>query len=209
MDPGGPATGPLLGVNPFAVTGGQGAPFGGTQVSPQSFGQQTPGTKIGGVEPASNPQGGQLGITPGGVIDTAVGLAASAFPGAGQLAQTGIKEANRAIQFAGQAAGIGVSGLLETFLPTGGSELANKNWLTKIAGGLAGARPALPNVAGGKQGQSNLQPQQGQDGQPQQGQPGQTNHININTNTDDPNSMANTVTHHLGVMNDNIPAWGR
>jgi hypothetical protein len=60
--------------------------------------------------------------------------------------------ANRAIQYAGQVAGIGVGGLMETFLPTGGSELANSNWLTRIAGGIASAAPQLPNVAGGTPG---------------------------------------------------------
>lgn len=68
-------------------------------------------------------------------------------PGAGQAAQVGIKLANRAIQYGAQVAGIGASGLMETFLPRGGSELANKSWLTKIAGGIAGARPAIPNLA--------------------------------------------------------------
>jgi hypothetical protein len=33
-------------------------------------------------------------------------------------------------------------------LPTGGSDLAQKSWLTRIAGGLAGARPQIPNAAG-------------------------------------------------------------
>jgi hypothetical protein len=64
------------------------------------------------------------------------------------MAATGIKLANRAIQYAGQVAGIGVQGLMETFLPTGASELANNSWFTRIIGGLAGAAPALPNVAG-------------------------------------------------------------
>jgi hypothetical protein len=99
-----------------------------------------------------------VGLTPGGSIDTAIGLASSGLdliaPGAGQAAQVGIKEASRAIQYAGQVAATGVGGLMETFLPTGGSELANNSWLTRIAGGLAGASPALPNIAGGAAGQA-------------------------------------------------------
>lgn len=115
-----------------------------------------PGPQYGGLEPPSNPGGGGVGMTPGGTLDTAISMAASAAdifaPGAGQAAQTGIKLANRAIQYAGQLAGIGVSGLMETFLPTGGSELANNSWLTRLAGGLAGASPQIPNAAGGASG---------------------------------------------------------
>lgn len=37
-----------------------------------------------------------------------------------------------------------------TFLPTNGSELANKGWLQRIADGLAGKRPDVPNI-GSKQ----------------------------------------------------------
>jgi hypothetical protein len=53
-----------------------------------------------------------------------------------------------AIQYAGAVGGIATEGLLQTFLPTGGSDLAQKSWLTRIAGGLAGARPQIPNAAG-------------------------------------------------------------
>ncbi|MDI9804032.1 hypothetical protein, partial [Citrobacter koseri] len=42
---------------------------------------------------------------------------------------------------------IGASGLMETFLPSGGSDLAGNSWLSKLAGGLSGARPATPNKA--------------------------------------------------------------
>lgn len=75
--------------------------------------------------------------------------AASMFPG-GALAQTGIKLAERGIEYAGQVASIGVQGLMETFLPTGGSELANNNWITRIAGAVAGSAPAISNMAGGQ-----------------------------------------------------------
>jgi len=126
-------------------------------------------------------------------------------PGAGQAAQVGIKLANRAIQYGAQVAGIGASGLMETFLPTGGSQLASNSWLTKIAGGIAGARPAIPNLAGGAGAQA-MQPGQGKEGG-NQGETGagQTNNITINQASAHP---ANDVTHALGVQYSN-PAMGR
>jgi hypothetical protein len=131
-------------------------------------------------------------------------------PGAGQAAQVGIKLANRAIQYGAQAAGIGASGLLETFLPTGGSELASNSWLTKIAGGIAGARPAIPNLAGGAGAQAmdnKNKSQGGQDGQGETptGPGGQTNNITINQASAQP---ANDITHALGVSYANAPAMG-
>lgn len=91
---------------------------------------------------------GNVGIGKGFDVDTSAltGGLAGAVPGA----QAGIKLAERGIEYAGQVAAIGVQGLMETFLPTGGSELANNNWLTRIAGAVAGAAPAIANVAGGK-----------------------------------------------------------
>jgi hypothetical protein len=107
--------------------------------------------------------GGGIGMTPGGTADTAMNMAAGALdimaPGAGQAAATGMKLANRAIEYAGQVAGIGVQGLMETFLPTGASELANNSWLTRIVGGLAGAAPAIPQLAG-QMTQQNMQANQ-------------------------------------------------
>ena len=38
---------------------------------------------------------------------------------------------------------------METFLPMGSSDVAQNNWLTKIVGGIVGAKPVMPNVAGG------------------------------------------------------------
>lgn len=143
-DPANPAL-----TNPVPPGGGG---WGGATGPAQGWSPSAPGTRIGGVTPASGSGSGGVGITPGGTIDTAIGMAASVgdmfAPGAGQAASTGIKLANRAIQFGGQAAGIGVQGAMDALLPTGGSELANKSWVTKILGGVAGAAPALPNVAG-------------------------------------------------------------
>jgi len=69
------------------------------------------------------------------------------MPGAGAGAQMGMKLANRAIGQMGKYAAIGIGGLMETFLPAG-SERAGKGWLPKLAGGVAGAGAALPNMAG-------------------------------------------------------------
>lgn len=79
---------------------------------------------------------------------TAAGGLDMLAPGAGQAAQTGMKLANRAIQFGSQVAGIGVSGLMETLLPSG-SPLGSigNSWFGKAAGAIASARPALPNTA--------------------------------------------------------------
>ncbi|OHU48905.1 phage tail tape measure protein [Mycobacteroides chelonae] len=134
-------------TNPIPMGGGMGGMTGPSQ----GWSPSQP-SRIGGVEPASGSGKGGLGMTSGGTIDTAMGLAASGLdllaPGAGQAAQTGMKLINRAVEFGSQAAGIGVEGLMQTFLPTGGSELANNSWVTKLVGGIAGAAPALPNMAG-------------------------------------------------------------
>jgi hypothetical protein len=37
---------------------------------------------------------------------------------------------------------------MQTFLPTGASDLANNNWLTRIGGAFAGVQPQIPNTAG-------------------------------------------------------------
>jgi hypothetical protein len=149
-------------------------PFNPNAITPWSLGQNTVGdnglapgegvpgqggplaamapTRIGGVEPNRGTGGGGIGMASGGLLDMGMqagGMALDVMaPGAGQAAQMGMKLANRAIEFGGQAAGIGAQGLIDTFLPIGGSQLASNNWLTKIAGGLAGAGAAIPNVAG-------------------------------------------------------------
>ncbi|OHU23585.1 phage tail tape measure protein [Mycobacteroides chelonae] len=164
-------------TNPVPVGGGTGGMTGPSQ----GWSPSQTASQIGGVAPASGVGKGGMGMTPGGTIDTAMGLAASGLdllaPGAGQAAQTGMKLANRAIEYAGQTAGIGVQGLMETFLPTGGSELANKSWISRIAGGIAGAAPALPNMAG-----KSTAPQNQNQGDPNapNGQGGNTTNITVN-----------------------------
>ncbi|MEW2478729.1 transglycosylase family protein [Mycobacterium sp. NPDC049093] len=106
-----------------------------------------------GIAFPAMPGGGGVGIDGGGLLGTAMAAGGTALdlmaPGAGQAAQIGMKLLNRTIQYGSQAAGIGVSGLMETFLPSG-SPLGNlgNSWFGKLAAGFASARPALPNTAG-------------------------------------------------------------
>lgn len=88
------------------------------------------------------------GFSIGGIAGMASG-AAGAMPGMGMLAQIGIDEMNRAIQAGAQLAGIGVEGLMETFLPVE-SELADpaRGWAGRILGAFAGVKPVAENVAG-------------------------------------------------------------
>lgn len=132
---------------PLPALGGGGLPGTGMPTAAPFATRQ-----YGGVEPSAGFGKGGVGMDGGGALGLAVqagGMALDAMaPGAGQAAQTGVKLINRAIEYGGQVAGIGVQGAMETLLPTGGSELANNSWFTRILGGLAGAAPALPNLAG-------------------------------------------------------------
>jgi len=131
-------------------------------------GTETPGTVIGAQVEAPAGYGEGLSIGGGiigalqGAAQTAIsagGLAADAAGGFGggsagaavasAALQIGFEELNRAIEFGGQVASIAMQGLSETFLPAGGSELAANNWGTRLLGGLAGAAPAIANLAGG------------------------------------------------------------
>jgi hypothetical protein len=126
----------------------------------------------------------------------------------GQAAATGIKLANRAIQFGGQVAGIMTQGWMETFLPTGGSELAQNSWLTRIVGGLAGAAPALPNVAGGKGGENPLQPNQVQQQQPQQPQQAPNINVQYDSHGQTEDRAGADLSYHLGQMYNPGPVTG-
>lgn len=110
----------------------------------------TGATQIGGAEPKA--QDGSSAGGGGGLFGAAVSagaMAADAFaPGSGAAVQIAGQEIQRAIKAGGQATGILTEGLMETFLPTGASEIANDNWLTRIAGGFVGLGPQLPNMAG-------------------------------------------------------------
>lgn len=165
----GPVDTPILGGPSLAgvpsMPGGMMPGVGAPQAAPFA---RTPGT--GGIAFPATPGGGGIGLSGDGAIGMAMQAGGMALdmmaPGAGQAAQIGMKLANRAIQFGGQAAGIGVSGLMETFLPSG-SPLGNigNSWFGKLAAGFAGARPALPNTAAQQAPTNpNAQGQQGQQG---------------------------------------------
>ena len=130
-------------------TGNIGAAAQGPGGPGTSTGRQGP-TEIGGKEPKAESGASQGGG--GGIFGAAVGagsMAADAFaPGSGAAVQIAGQEIQRAIKAGGQAAGIGVGALMETFLPTGASEIANNSWITRIAGGFSGMGPQLPNLAG-------------------------------------------------------------
>ncbi|OBK09003.1 hypothetical protein A5746_00795 [Mycolicibacterium conceptionense] len=156
--------GPGAWPNTFVPFGGGGGAMAGGMPQAAPIGGNT------GVAFPAMPGGGGLGIDGGGLLGTAMAAGGTALdlmaPGAGQAAQIGMKLLNRTIQYGSQAAGIGVSGLMETFLPSG-SPLGSigNSWFGKLAAGFASARPALPNVAGQQappnpnaQGQGNGQP---------------------------------------------------
>ncbi|RAV17515.1 hypothetical protein DQP57_00380 [Mycobacterium colombiense] len=111
-------------------------------------------------EPGINNTSKGFGVS-GGLIGTAEGAAemaastaANAFaPGSGaaasQAMNIGFQLANRAMGYAGQLAGIGIEGIMETFLPND-SALGDptNNILGKMAMGIAGAHPSPKNTAG-------------------------------------------------------------
>lgn len=184
---------------PINFGGGGGVPGRGGAPRAAPFALNTP---VGGIAFPTGPGGGGFQGVSGAPMDAAM-MAAGGLdllaPGAGQAAQMGMKLANRAIGYVGQLAGIGVSGLMETFLPSG-SPLGNigNSWFGKLASGFAGARPALPNVAG-QQAPPNPNPQgQGQ----QQGGKGDTN-IELNyTNQQATEDRAGAdLTRHLEATN--------
>ncbi len=165
---------------PGSFPGGGGGPGGplGNMPSGLMPGGAVPNSQL-GSQSFNNPVGGEgfqgLGGLPMAAISSAIGAAGaggSMFGGqaAAAAAQLGMQLANRAIAFGGQAAGIGVSGLMETLLPSGNSadSSISNSWLGRAVGGFSGAKLAVPNVAG-----QAAPPQQPQDGQNPNQQPGQ------------------------------------
>lgn len=136
----------------------------------------------------------------GGMAMDAAMLGTSALdmmaPGAGAAAKIGIQLANRTIKYAGQVAGIGVSGLMETFLPAGDNPKASigNSWFGKIAGGIASAAPAIPNAAGGKP--------KGQDAQSGAKAGGNTinNTVNLTNNRATEDMAGNQAVREMGAM---------
>ncbi|QRZ05887.1 hypothetical protein [Mycolicibacterium austroafricanum] len=121
-------------------------------------------------------------------------------PGAGAAAKVGIQLANRTIKYAGQVAGIGASGLLETFSPAGDNPKASigNSWLGKALGGIASAAPVLPNMAGGKKPDAIG----GGDAQGGQGQNGNTinNTVNLTNNRATEDMAGNQAVREMGAM---------
>lgn len=149
------------------------------------------------------PGGGGIGV--GGMAMDAAMMGAGALnalaPGAGAAAQIGIQVANRAIKYAGQVAGIGVSGLFETlFVGDNPMGSIGNSWFGKLAGGLAGARPALPNMAGKAPAPENPAggPQGSADAAGQKA--GNTANITINNQGATPDQNGEDVAAHTAAM---------
>ncbi|HNM86275.1 MAG TPA: hypothetical protein PKI77_17355, partial [Mycobacterium sp.] len=178
---GGGGTGPgLPGIGPVP----QSAPLG--------LGQQPP--SVGG--PGMNVGGGLVGAAEG-----AAAMAADAFmPGTGALVQIGSQILNKAIEFGGKVAGIGVSEIGD-FFSIGDNPRASlgNSWLGRMAGGIAGAKPALPNLAGKKPpdamtGDQASKPAAGG------GQGGNTFNTTVNNNRATEDGTGRDLNRHLEAM---------
>lgn len=165
---------PALGIG----TGAPGNPFGPAGLTtPKAVGRQMG---------QDAPKGGGMSFG-GGVMGAAMGAAASGAnlmaPGAGIAAQIGMDMMNRTAGYVAQLGGIAAQGLLETFMlsDTPLSDPTN-TVLGRVAIGIAGARPQIPNVAGMGGGKEQVAggTQAGAAGQP--GAPGDPN------NPNDPNA---------------------
>lgn len=194
-------TNPAL-TTPMPVGGGAGTgAFGPGLAGPPQMslgGQQMPATGGGGFA--------GLGGLPMAAIQTgisAAGAAGAPFGGqaASAAAQMGIQLINRAAGYAGQVAGIGVSGLLETAFPSGDNPLSSigNSWLGKALGGIVGARPALPNMAG----QKDAPPNPNDPNKPQgDGQGGNqiTNNINVTNHQATEDQNANSIVQQQAAL---------
>jgi TP901 family phage tail tape measure protein len=129
------------------------APPGGSPMGPQGPQGETPSQNpahTGAKQPGAGISGGIIGAAEG----AAAGAADAFAPGSGAAVQLAAQEANRAIQWAGEAASTFVGEFpLETFGLTG-TDLSGRSVNLsqslpgKLIGGLAGAHPNLPNTAG-------------------------------------------------------------
>jgi hypothetical protein len=81
---------------------------------------------------------------------------------------------------------------METFLPTGGSDLANNNWFTRLVGGVVGMRPLLPNFANISGASSDIQAKQNPGNTPQPGTAG-----NVSVTQNNYNQNGNSATADL------------
>lgn len=142
------------------------------------LGQVTPAVGGGTAYPSQGGNSGNLlgGMAMDGIMAATSGLDMLA-PGTSAAAKIGIQVANRTIGYAAQNAGILANGIGE-FFSVGDNPKGSigAGWFGKLAGGLAGAAPALPNLAGGKKPPGPMDQQGG--GQ----QSGDTNNINNQIN---------------------------
>ncbi len=142
------------------------------------LGQVSPAVGGGTAYPSQGGNSGNLlgGIPMDGIMAATSGLDAIA-PGTSAAAKIGIQVANRTIGYAAQNAGIAANAVGE-FFSVGDNPKGSigAGWLGKLAGGFAGAAPALPNLAAQKA------PEQKQGSGQQQGGDaggGVTNNINV------------------------------
>ncbi|WP_285034574.1 phage tail tape measure protein [Mycolicibacterium sp. lyk4-40-TYG-92] len=183
--PGAQPAAPVGIPGPETIPGGGGAPMH-TGIGPANA---VPGvTPLGPVTPAVGPgtsyptPGGNSGNIVGGLpmdgIMAAAGAADLMMPGAGAAAKIGIQVANRTIGYMAQNAGILANGVGE-FFSVGDNPKGSlgAGWLGKLAGGIAGAAPALPNLAGGKKPPGPMEQPGG--GQQQGGDTNVNNQINV------------------------------
>lgn len=208
-----------------AAPGGFGVPSGGGGMGTGSLGPGAAGvpqalggggaapSTISGITPAGGRGEGGLGIGGGlagmamGALQTAAGVggmgANMMAPGAGAAisaaADIGIKLANRGAQFAGQVAGIATGGIMEGLLPVDSAMADPMNsWFGRIVGGMMGAAPNLPNMAG----QAANAPQNGQGGQQQAGADGRPPiTVNYTNNQATEDRAGADLTNHLMAMN--------
>lgn len=139
------------------MPGTQGAPAGsiapsgapGAQIGPTGLYTPKP---VGRVLGEDVPQSSGMSFG-GGLIGMATSAGAGAAnmmaPGAGAGMQMGMDAMNRTAGYIAQLGGIAATGLLETFALTDTAAADPTNTLLgRIAMGVAGARPQLPNMAG-------------------------------------------------------------
>lgn len=148
--------------------------------------------------------GGEGGIGLGGMALDGIMAATSGLdmmaPGAGAAAKIGIQLANRTAKYAGQVAGIATEGVLQTFDVSGGNPKASlgNSWFGKLIGGIAGAAPAIPNVAG----KAAAPPNPNDPNAAAQGQGGNTinQNVTLNNNHATEDMAGNQAVRELGAM---------
>jgi hypothetical protein len=191
----GPKLAPNIGPAPLG--GGVGASAGSGLGPTPGVGAAagTPGMGT-GVTPAATPGGQGIGL--GGDLMGAAGMAADMVAPGSSLA---LKVANRTIQFGAQAAAIGVDAVAQTVLPAG-SPLAANSWFSKLVGGLSGAKPAKPNMAGGKGGEPQQAPVPPGGAAPAPvGQKGGDTNINVTTAAQTDDGTARAIQFHQQAAN--------